>query len=94
MAMVTGYVFYVVVDSLIELLLTLQPQFEQMGWESVSTFCTNLRAVLPNFGLLNDMALAALLNMPVLQPGPFAVALAWLAGNLALGYWIFNRRDY
>lgn len=94
MAMVAGYVFYVVVDSLVELLLNLQPQFEQMGWESVSTFCSILRVVLPNFGLLNDMALAALLNMPVLQAGPFAVALAWLAGSLALGFWIFNRRDY
>ena len=75
-------------------MLALQPQFEQMGWESVAAVCAVLRHVLPNFGMLNEMALATLLNMPKFQAGPFAVALAWLLGSFGLGYWVFKRRDY
>ncbi|MEO6080583.1 MAG: ABC transporter permease [Steroidobacteraceae bacterium] len=94
MALVTGYVFYVVVDSLINALMNFQPMLQQMGWESVASVVSVLRHVLPNFGMLNDMALASLLNMPVFELAPFAVALAWLFGCLGLGYWIFSRRDY
>ena len=53
-----------------------------------------LRAVLPNFSHLNDMALASLLNMPAFDPAPFAIALVWLLGCFSLGYWIFKERDY
>jgi ABC-type transport system involved in multi-copper enzyme maturation permease subunit len=94
MAMVAGYVFYVVVDSLVSLLFTAQPVLERMGWESVATVIKVLRNVLPNFGHLNDMALASLLNVPSFDFSPFAVALVWLFGCFGLGYWIFNERDY
>jgi hypothetical protein len=53
-----------------------------------------LRNVLPNFGLLNDMALNSLLNVPRFEFAPFAVALVWLFATLGLGYWIFSQRDY
>ena len=72
----------------------MQPVLERMGWESVTAVSDVLRHVLPNFGMLNEMALATLLNMPKFDPGPFAVALAWLLGSFALGYWVFRRRDY
>jgi ABC-type transport system involved in multi-copper enzyme maturation permease subunit len=94
MAMVTGYVLYVVVDSVIGFLLNLQPVLERMGWESVATVISVLRHVLPNFGMMNDMALASLLNMPKFELMPFAVALAWLFSCLGMGYWIFSKRDY
>lgn len=94
MAMVTGYVFYVVVDSLVGLLLQNQLLFERMGWDSVAGFTDMLRHVLPNFGVMNRMALASLLNMPAFQATPFVVAFAWLVGCLGLGYWVFQRRDY
>jgi ABC-type transport system involved in multi-copper enzyme maturation permease subunit len=94
MAMVVGYVFYVVVDSLVTLLLTARPAFERFGWESVATFVKVLRNVLPNFGLMNDMALASLLHVPAFDAAPFAVAIVWLLGCLGLGYWIFSQRDY
>ncbi len=94
LALVTGYVFYVVVDSLVSALFNFQPVFVQMGWESVATVSSVLRHVLPNFGTMNNMALASLLNAPIFEFTPFAVALAWLLGCLGLGYWVFNRRDY
>lgn len=94
MAMLIGYVFYVVVDSVIGGLMNFQPMLEQMGWKSVASVISVMRNVLPNFGLLNDMALASLLNMPKFQLQPFAVALAWLVGSFGLGYWVFRRRDY
>jgi ABC-type transport system involved in multi-copper enzyme maturation permease subunit len=93
-AMVVGFVFYVVVDSLVAGLFTFQPVLERMGWESVATVIEVLRNVLPNFGLLNDMALNSLLNVPLFEFAPFAVALVWLFGCFGLGYWIFNERDY
>jgi ABC-type transport system involved in multi-copper enzyme maturation permease subunit len=93
-AMVVGYVFYVVVDSLVSALFAAQPALERMGWESVTTFIKVLRTVLPNFGLLNGMALSSLLNMPAFDFAPFAVALVWLLGCFGLGYWTFKQRDY
>jgi ABC-type transport system involved in multi-copper enzyme maturation permease subunit len=94
MAMLIGYVFYVVVDTVIGGLMNFQPMLEQMGWESVATVISVMRNVLPNFGMMNDMALASLLNMPAFEFRPFAVALAWLMGSFCLGYWVFKRRDY
>ena len=94
MAMVMGYVFYAVVDSLISNLLNIQPILEGLGWESVATAIGVFHHIMPNFSLMNDMALASLLNMPRFEFTPFAVALAWLFGSLGLGYWIFKRRDF
>ncbi len=85
LALVTGYVFYVVVDSLVSALFNFQPVFVQMGWESVATVSSVLRHVLPNFGTMNNMALASLLNAPIFEFTPFAVALAWLLGCLGPG---------
>ncbi|MEO8314353.1 MAG: ABC transporter permease [Pseudomonadota bacterium] len=94
MAMVVGYVFYVVVDSVVNLLLTAQPAFERFGWGSVGTVVKVLRNALPNFSHLNDMALASLLNVPAFDIAPFAISLVWLLGCFGLGFWIFNERDY
>jgi ABC-type transport system involved in multi-copper enzyme maturation permease subunit len=94
MAMVVGYVFYVVVDSLVSILFSAQPVLARMGWESVATVIKVLRNALPNFGMLNDMALNSLLHVPVFDFAPFAVALVWLFGCFGLGYWIFSQRDY
>jgi ABC-type transport system involved in multi-copper enzyme maturation permease subunit len=93
-AMVVGYLLYVVVDFFVGLLFRTQPLLEGMGWDSVATVIQVLRNVLPNFSLLNDMALNSLLNVPVFEFAPFAVALVWLFGCFGLGYWIFKERDY
>ncbi len=94
LALVLGYALYVVVDSLISAALTAQPLLEAAGWHSLAATIDVVRHVLPNFGLMNDMALASLLNVPRFEFTPFAVALVWLFGCLGLGYWIFKRRDY
>jgi len=94
MALVTGYLFYIVLDSIVGALLNIKPQLVQLDWESVAGFITTLGYVLPNFGMMNDMALASLLNAPVFQATPFIVALVWLLACLGLGYWVFERRDY
>jgi ABC-type transport system involved in multi-copper enzyme maturation permease subunit len=94
MAMVMGYLFYVVVDFVVGRLMEMQPILEAMGWHSVASIASVLRHTFPNFGLMNDMALASLLNAPIFEFQPFAVALAWLFGCLGLGYWIFKQRDY
>jgi ABC-type transport system involved in multi-copper enzyme maturation permease subunit len=94
MAMVIGFVFYIVVDTAIAWLLDMEPVLELMGWESAAAVADLLRHAFPNFGLLKDMALASLLTVPKFEPAPFAVALAWLAGTLGLGYWVFRKGDY
>lgn len=94
MAMVTGYVFYIVVDSLINLILTAEPILRLLGLDSGGSVIKVLRSALPNFSHLNDMALASLLNVPAFEIAPFAVALVWLLGCFGLGYWIFSQRDY
>lgn len=94
MAMVMGYVFYVVVDFVVGRLIDMQPVLESMGWHSVASISSVLRHTFPNFDLMNNMALASLLNAPIFEFQPFAIALAWLIGCLGLGYWIFKRRDY
>jgi ABC-type transport system involved in multi-copper enzyme maturation permease subunit len=94
MAMVVGYLFYVVVDFIVGRLFAAQPLLETMGWESVATVIKVLRNVLPNFGMLNDMALNSLLHVPLFDPAPFAIAIVWLLGCFGLGYWIFSQRDY
>jgi ABC-type transport system involved in multi-copper enzyme maturation permease subunit len=94
MAMVVGYLFYVVVDFLVGRLFAAQPLLETLGWESVATVIKVLRNVLPNFGMLNDMALNSLLHVPLFDPAPFAIAIVWLLGCFGLGYWIFKQRDY
>lgn len=94
MALVTGYVFYVVVDWIVGRLFDFGPVLESLGWTSVASVVSFLRHVLPNFGMMNDMALSSLLTAPVFEIGPFVVALVWLLGCLGLGYWIFSKRDY
>jgi ABC-type transport system involved in multi-copper enzyme maturation permease subunit len=94
LALVMGYLLYVVVDTVVTMLLSFQPMFEAMGWNGVAAAVDVVRHVLPNFGLMNDMALGSLLTMPKFQFTPFAVALAWMVGCFGLGYWIFKRRDY
>lgn len=94
MAMVMGYLFYVVVDLIVGLLLTAQPLLQRLGWESVTGVAPVLRNVLPNFSVLNSMALGSLLNVPAFDFAPFAVALVWLLGCFGLGYWLFSQRDY
>lgn len=94
MALVLGYVLYLVVDSLLGVLLDFQPVFQELGWESVDQFCSFLRFVTPNFGIMKDIAVASILNVPSLQITPFVVAVVWLFACLGGGYWIFARRDF
>ena len=94
MALILGYVLYLVVDSLVGVLLDFQPVFQELGWESVADFCSVLRTLTPNFGNLKDLAVGSVLNIPAFQVAPFITALAWLFICLGLGYWIFARRDY
>lgn len=94
LCMVVGLIFYLVVDSVVGTLIQMQRMnvFAEMPW--MDGIAGTMRATLPNFGLLKENATASVMNMPLMDWQPFAVASAWLVLMLGLGYWRFAKTDY
>ena len=94
LCLVVGLAFYLVVDSIVGSLI----QAEQMGllsnWPWIETIGKIMRLTLPNFGVLKANATASVMQMPLMEWQPFLVALVWLVGALAFGWWRFARTDY
>jgi ABC-type transport system involved in multi-copper enzyme maturation permease subunit len=89
LAMILGYAYYIVVDSIVSLLT--MPIF-QVGWmQSLSKF---LRAFVPNFDSIKSAATLSVINAPAIDWQRIGVAAAWLVISLGLGYWKFRRTDY
>ncbi len=86
--MIIGYVFYFVVDRIVQVLMII-PLGER--WRSVQKV---LRAVVPNFVEVKETALMSIINPPALDYQPILVMFAWTGIVLGLGYWAFARRDY
>ncbi|PRP94162.1 ABC-2 family transporter protein [Enhygromyxa salina] len=89
LAMIVGYVYYLVVDKVVKVLL-----FLPFGGDSWQRIQKGLRWVIPNFVDVRDTALLSIINPPSLHWQPIVVMLAWLVLALGAGYWLFHRRDY
>jgi ABC-type transport system involved in multi-copper enzyme maturation permease subunit len=89
LAMIVGYVGYVLVDKIMQVLLFMPFGGEQ--WRSTQEL---LRTVIPNFVRVRDTALMSVINAPATDWQPVFVMLAWMLISLGLGYWVFHRRDY
>lgn len=89
LAMIVGYVGYVLVDKIMQVLL-----FMPFGGERWRGTQELLRTVIPNFVRVRDTALMSVINAPATDWQPVFVMLAWMLISLGLGYWVFHRRDY
>lgn len=94
LCIVIGYVFYVVVDTLIGIVLDLYTAGVFSSNPTIERICSVTRTVMPNFGLLKQLATASVLNMPAFDWGPIGTAAAWLVGSLGLAYFFLRRKDF
>lgn len=94
LCLIVGLLFYIVVDSAVSALIQLNRinMFEK--WPAMEGVADFMESTLPNFALLKTNAAASVLSFPSMEAKPLLVALAWMVGSLALGYWRFSRTDY
>lgn len=91
LALILGYVYYIVVDSIVTVLTNPILQFGGERWQKVQKV---LHYTLPSFDNVRDQSLLSIVNAPSMQWQPVLVMLAWLLLSLGAGYWLFARRDY
>lgn len=92
LSVIVGYVFYMVVDSLLTILA--YAQYAPKAWEWLKTLSKVTYYGLPNFGLLKGVAVGSVVNVPYVDLAPIGTAAAWMLGSLGLGYLWFRRRDF
>lgn len=94
LAILVGYFFYVVVDSVLGQAIRAQKMgaLDSIGW--LDRTVSVLRKVLPNFTELKQLSVTSVLNIPAFEWTPLLVAAAWLAVMLGVGYGWFRRSDY
>ncbi len=94
LAIVLGYVFYVVVDTGVSVLIVIgrTEVGKEVPW--LGTTARIMHATFPNFALLKSAAEGCVLTIPNLDWEPLLAAAAWLVGALSLGYWRFRRADF
>ena len=92
-AVVMGYVFFLVIDSVISGMVTLH----RTGWSREVPFLDGLLAqahYLPNLKFLNEVAGRSCLSLAPIDPQPIVVAAIWLLVTLGLAYSKFRRTDF
>ena len=91
---ILGYLFYMFIDTALAALIQFQTMgmLEDIAW--LDKTATILRAAIPNFSMLKDYGNYAVLELPNMDWRPFLTGGVWLVVSLALGFWIFRRRDY
>ena len=94
LSMVLGYFFYFVIDTAITVFgaIRLGGALEDYQW--AETLIDNVLRYVPNFGFINDTAVSSVYDWPEMNLGPLWVALWWVLGSCALGYWKFHKTDY
>lgn len=95
LALVTGYFFYLVVDTAVGVMITVapvSPLFAEMKW--IVTLAEFIRATFPNFKLMRESAVAAVCNVPIFEWQPLLVAFVWLVLLLFTSYSRFRRTDF
>jgi ABC-type transport system involved in multi-copper enzyme maturation permease subunit len=89
LAMVVGYIYYVIIDRVVKGLLFFP--FASDTWQRAQTV---LRYTVPNFIEVRNTALVSIIHAPALDWQPILVIFTWLLLALGLGYWLFARSDY
>lgn len=95
LALVTGYFFYLVVDTAVSVMIQLAPMmplFSDMKW--IVTLAEIIKATFPNFALMRASAVASVCNVPIFEWQPLIVALVWLGVLLYTAYSRFRRTDF
>lgn len=95
LSLVTGYFFYLVVDTAVSVMINLAPMmplFAELKW--IVTLAEIIKATFPNFALMRASAVASVCNVPIFEWQPILVALVWLAVLLYTGYSRFRRTDF
>ncbi|MBN2195928.1 MAG: ABC transporter permease subunit [Polyangiaceae bacterium] len=96
LAIIVGYVYYVILEGVVWLLQGLDQQLSNADIESqwVSRLSEASRWVFPGFGRLNTAATAAVLDVPVFDSQPLLVGAGWLLLLLGTAYLWFRRLDF
>jgi ABC-type transport system involved in multi-copper enzyme maturation permease subunit len=89
LAMILGYLGYLIVDKVMRLMMIVP--FASERWRDIQEL---LRLTVPNFTSVRDTALTSVINAPATDWQPVFVMFAWMLISLALGYWVFHRRDW
>lgn len=95
LALVTGYFFYLVVDTAVSVMIQLAPMmplFSDMKW--IVTLAEIIKATFPNFALMRASAVASVANVPIFEWQPILVAFVWLGLLLYTSYSRFRRTDF
>ncbi len=94
LAILFGYIFYILIDTGLAALLRLQQggRLEEITWLDQATETT--RVIFPNFTLLKDHSVASIINTPQAEWGTFVTALVWLILMLGLSLRRFQTSDY
>jgi ABC-type transport system involved in multi-copper enzyme maturation permease subunit len=92
LSMLGGYAYYVVVDTGVQVIQTLDGA--KLGIHWIEQAARISRWLVPGFGRLRTAASAAVLHIPIFEWQPILVGLVWLAGLLGLAYFMFRRIDF
>jgi ABC-type transport system involved in multi-copper enzyme maturation permease subunit len=95
LALVTGYFFYLVVDTAVTVMITvapITPLFANMKW--IVKTAEFIKMTFPNFSLMRNSAEASVCNVPIVEWQPTIVAFAWLGLLLFTSYSRFRRTDF
>ncbi len=96
LAVIVGYVYYVVLEWFVWGLQVLDQVLARGGVEYrwVTALSEGSRWAFPGFGRLRIAAQAAVLDVPVFDAQPLVVGTAWLLLLLTTGYLWFRRLDF
>ncbi len=95
LALVTGYFFYLVVDTAVTLMINIAPVtplFADMKW--IVKMAEFIKMTFPNFALMRNSAEASVANVPIFEWQPILVAFVWLGLLLFTSYTRFRRTDF
>jgi len=94
LAMVLGYVFYIVIDTGIEFFLNAVHAGMINRTDFIDTCMEIVPRTFPNFGLLKTTALEASVGVQNIDWRNTMTSACWLVLTLALGFWKFRKTDY
>ncbi len=95
LSLVTGYFFYLVVDTAVHVMVTQAPNDPLFAdWKWLVTMADWGRYLVPNFRLMRESAEASVVNVPVFEAQPLIVAFAWLVILLVTAFRRFQRTDF
>lgn len=96
LALITGYAYYFIIEWVIWALQNLGTVLRGLKVEApwLTTVSDVSRWIFPGFGRLDDAISAAVVNVPIFEPGPIAVGCVWLLLALGTSYLRFRTADF